>query len=126
MSDESGTHNYYNAAHSQIGSQGGVVYGGVHFGDTRTDGEPTRSLSAQVEDLLKALNEVRAEGYLDEATYAEANGALEEAHANADAADEASRSAFLRALRKAQCLVEEVGGLVGAIAAVISAVAGIR
>ena len=107
---------------SQIGAQGhAVVVGGVHFG-TSADGRPVRNLQEQVEDLREALAAAHRAGEIDTATLAEADAALKEARRHANAKDDVGRGAFLRALRKTKGLVDEVGGLVSAVAAVIAAV----
>jgi hypothetical protein len=126
MSDHQGAQNFYNSGDVQIGSQGGVVHGGVHFGVQSPDGGAAASQREQVQQLVAALEAARNAGHIDADTHSEASAALNEALLHADTADEPGQGAFVRALRKAKGLVDEVGGLVAAIAAVIATVAGAR
>jgi hypothetical protein len=126
MSDGSSTHNYINTGQTQVGVQGGDVRGDVHFGGPPAGGGPAPGLRQQIEELCTALIAAREAGHIDDATLAEASAALDEAREHAGATDEAGRGALIRALRRTKGLVEEVGGLVAAIAAVIATVAGIK
>jgi hypothetical protein len=126
MNDHRPTHSYFNAAQSQVGAQGGDVFGGVHFTGRADDAGSVRSLAEQLTDLRDALAAAHAAGYLDEATFTQADAALDEAHAHSGADDPVSRSALMSALDRAKNLVSGIAGLVAAIGAVTSAIGSVR
>jgi hypothetical protein len=124
MTDQMG-HYYYNGPGATIGSQGGSVIGGIHLGTGAGD-YPARSLKELLDELRVGVAEASVAGRIDDATLGEANAALAVAYAHADATDDTSRGTLLGSLRKAMRVLTNVSGLAGSIAAVISAIEGIR
>ncbi|MEU6350588.1 hypothetical protein ABZ896_14815 [Streptomyces sp. NPDC047072] len=100
--------------------------GNVHITMGR-DGQPQNlSLADRVTSLRQALESARERNDVDAGTYAEAQQVLDEAARLTEPAGEEERGAFVRALRKLKGLVEDVGGLAGAVTAVIAVVTGQR
>ncbi|MFE0522982.1 hypothetical protein [Streptomyces sp. NPDC058954] len=108
------------------GPQIGKTHGDVHISIARDGQQSERSLADHVAGLRRALDAAHAQSDVDDGTYADARQALDEAAQFTEPADEEQRNAFIRALRKLKGLVEDVSGLAGAVAGLISIVAGRR
>jgi 8-oxo-dGTP diphosphatase len=122
MADNVTFHNYGGSYGSQIGK----AEGDVHISMDR-DGQPSDlSLVDHVTALRRALDAAHAQSQVDDGTYVDAQQALDEAAQLTEPADEEQKNAFIRALRKLKGLVEDVSGLAGAVASLISVVTGRR
>ncbi|GAB3126439.1 hypothetical protein GCM10027160_50100 [Streptomyces calidiresistens] len=127
------------AGNSGIGTvHGGIHHGGIGvnrgevnqrwIGATGADtGEETANLRRELERLRVELKEALRRREIDEETHRDAGAELDEAERHAEAAearDEPARGRVLRALRRLKGLVEDVGGLAGAVTALINVVRG--
>ncbi|MCE7079816.1 hypothetical protein [Streptomyces sp. ST2-7A] len=116
------------------GISGGAV--GVNNGEVRQQwigamgadtGEEAANLRRELERLRVELKEALERREIDEETHREAGAELDEAERHAEGAEarqEPARGRVLRALRKLKGLVEDVGGLAGAVTALINTVRG--
>ncbi|MQS06246.1 hypothetical protein [Streptomyces alkaliphilus] len=109
----------------------GINHGEVSqrwIGATGADaGEETANLRRELERLRVELKEALRRREIDEETHRDAGAELDEAERHAEAAqarDEPARGRVLRALRRLKGMVEDVGGLAGAVTALINVVRG--
>jgi hypothetical protein len=111
---------------------GGISHGGIGVsqGDVRqtfgtADAGPSAEYSelrAELERLRADLKEALLRKEIDDGTYQDATEELDEAERHSRPQDEEGRGRLLRALKRLRGLVEDVGGLASAVAALIRSV----
>ncbi|MEV7806714.1 5'-methylthioadenosine/S-adenosylhomocysteine nucleosidase [Microbispora sp. NPDC088329] len=109
----------YNIArdNAQVGVQAGVVHGGVRFGPD--PGQPV-DLEQALAAFRARLERTRADGHLDEDTYAAAEAELTVADEALRSKAPERKSRLTLALKKLRGLISDVGELAAELAAVIA------